>query len=179
MARYGMLINTKKCIGCYTCRVACQRQNALLPGEAFIKFTEREAGQYPQASVETVPTQCMHCEDAPCVEVCPTGAAYKGAGGIVGVDHGRCIGCKYCMVACPYQVRVQNHESGIVDKCRFCTVSALNGTKMSSCVTSCLTEARIFGDLDDPQSQLSKAIVKENAIPLAGDLTKAKIFYVR
>ena len=92
MARYGMLINTKKCIGCYACRVACQRQNNLLPTEDFIRYEEHEVGTYPNVRVETVPLQCMHCEDAPCVAVCPTGAAYIGADGIVGVDHGRCSG---------------------------------------------------------------------------------------
>lgn len=86
MARYGMLINTKKCIGCYACRVACQRQNNLLPTEDFIRYEEHEVGTYPNVRVETVPLQCMHCEDAPCVAVCPTGAAYIGADGIVGVE---------------------------------------------------------------------------------------------
>ena len=124
MARYGMLNNTKKCIGCYACRVACQRQNNLLPTEDFIRYEEHEVGTYPNVRVETVPLQCMHCEDAPCVAVCPTGAAFIGADGIVGVDEGRCIGCKYCMAACPYQVRVHNEKTGTVDKCRFCTVSA-------------------------------------------------------
>ena len=144
MARYGMLINTKKCIGCYACRVACQRQNNLLPTEDFIRYEEHEVGTYPNVRVETVPLQCMHCEDAPCVAVCPTGAAYIGADGIVGVDHGRCIGCLYCMAACPYQVRVRNEETGAVDKCRFCTVSAeTTGTKMCSCVEACLTGAYV------------------------------------
>lgn len=180
MARYGMLINTKKCIGCYACRVACQRQNNLLPTQDFIRYEENEKGTYPDVSIETVPLQCMHCDDAPCVAVCPTGAAFIGADGVVGVDEGRCIGCKYCMAACPYQVRVHNEETGTVDKCRFCTVSALtSGTKMCTCVEACLTGARIFGDLDDPESDLSKAIVEYNAQPIAGDLTQAKVFYVR
>ena len=159
MARYGMLINTKKCIGCYACRVACQRQNDLLPTQDFIRYEE---------------------QDAPCVAVCPTGAAFIGADGIVGVDEGRCIGCKYCMAACPYQVRVHNEKTGTVDKCRFCTVSAeTTGTKMCSCVEACLTGARMFGDLDDPDSDISKEIVATNAQPIAGDLTKSKVFYVR
>ena len=180
MARYGMLINTKKCIGCYACRVACQRQNDLLPTEDFIRYEEREIGAYPNVRVETVPLQCMHCEDAPCASVCPTGAAFVGADGIVGVDHGRCIGCLYFMAACPYQVRVRNVETGAVDKCRFCTVSAEEtGTKMCSCVEACLTGARMFGDLDDPDSDVSREIVATNAQPIAGDLTKAKVFYVR
>ena len=101
MARYGMLINTKKCIGCYACRTACQRQNDLLPDESFIRFEEREVGKYPNVTVEHIPLQCMHCEDAPCASVCPTGAAHMGSDGIVEVDHGRCIGCLYCMAACP------------------------------------------------------------------------------
>lgn len=125
MARYGMLINTKKCIGCYACRVACQRQNNLLPTEDFIRYEEHEVGTYPN-------------------------------------------------------VRVRNEETGAVDKCRFCTVSAeTTGTKMCSCVEACLTGARMFGDLDDPDSDISKEIVATNAQPIAGDLTKSKVFYVR
>ena len=123
MARYGMLINTKKCIGCYACRTACQRQNGLDPTDSFIRFEEREVGEYPSVSVEHVPLQCMHCEDAPCASVCPTGAAHIGPDGIVEVDQGRCIGCLYCMAACPYQVRNRNEKTGAVDKCRFCNVS--------------------------------------------------------
>lgn len=180
MARYGMLIDTRKCVGCYACRTACQRQNSLLPAEDFIRFEDRETGAYPNVGVEHVPLQCMHCEDAPCASVCPTGAAHIGADGIVGVDHGRCIGCMYCMAACPYQVRVRNEETGVVDKCRFCAVSSeTSGAEMCSCVDACLTGARIFGDLDDPDSEISRAIVELNAQPIAGDLTKVKVFYVR
>lgn len=179
MTRYGMLINLKKCVGCYTCVEACQRQNNLVPAEQFIRFEEKETGNAPNLHVETVPMQCMHCEDAPCVSVCPTGASHFAPGGIVAVDEGRCIGCKYCMVACPYQVRVVNEEQGTVEKCRFCTVSALDGTKMCTCVEACPTGARMFGDLDDADSDISQEIAKTNAQPIAGSLTKAKIFYVR
>ena len=180
MTRYGMLINTKKCVGCSACRIACQMKNHLDPEESFIKYHEIETGEYPNVYNEIVPTQCMHCEDAPCVAVCPTGAAYIGADGIVGVDHGRCIGCLYCMAACPYQVRVRNEETGAVDKCRFCTLSSYeNGTKMCSCVDACLTGPRIFGDLDDSDSEISKEIARTGAAPIAGDLTRAKIYYVR
>lgn len=180
MARYGMLINTKKCIGCYSCRTACQRQNNLLPSQDFIRFEEREVGTYPNVTVEHVPLQCMHCEDPQCVAVCPTGAAKIGADGIVEVDQGRCIGCLYCMAACPFQVRVRNEETGSVDKCRFCTVEAQRtGTKMCTCVEACPTGARIFGDLDDPNSDISKAIVQEHAGPIAKGLANVKVFYAR
>ena len=86
MARYGMLINTKKCIGCYACRVACQRQNDLLPTQDFIRYEEHETGTYPNVAIETVPLQCMHCEDAPCAAVCPTHATYITDSGVVLVD---------------------------------------------------------------------------------------------
>lgn len=180
MTRYGMLINTKKCIGCYACRTACQRQNGLLPDEAFIRFEEREQGTYPAVSVDHLSLQCMHCEDAPCVSVCPTGASHIGPDGIVTVDHGKCIGCLYCVAACPYQVRVRNSKTGGVDKCRFCNVSNYeNGTKMATCVTACPTGVRIFGDLDDPDCELVKEINRTHAEPIAGDLTESKVYYVR
>ena len=142
MTRYGMLIDTTKCVGCYACRTACQRQNNLEPDEDFIRYERAETGTFPKVAVETVPMQCMHCDDAPCASVCPTGAAHVGAGGIVAVDQGRCIGCLYCMSACP-------------------------------------THARIFGDLDNPDSEVSRAIVEKHAKPIAGDLTRAKVYYVR
>ena len=180
MTRYGMLIDTTNCIGCFACRTACQRQNGQDPEVDYIRYEERETGTLPFVHHETVPLQCMHCEDAPCAAVCPTGAAYIGTDGIVQVDHGRCIGCKYCMAACPYQVRVFNEETGTVDKCRFCTVSAeTSGTQMCSCVEACLTGARLFGDLDDPESDIAQEIAATNAQPIAGDLTRAKIYYVR
>ncbi|MBS5451566.1 MAG: 4Fe-4S dicluster domain-containing protein [Coriobacteriia bacterium] len=179
MASYGMLINTKKCIGCYTCRTACQSQNDLEPYEGFVKFTDVEHGSYPNASVEFVPHQCMHCVDAPCEAVCPTHATFTSEDGIVGVDHGRCIGCLYCVAACPYGARIVNEETGVPDKCRFCTVSALRGVPMCTCVEACPTGARVFGDLDDPDSELVKEIAATGAKPLAGDLTQSKIYYVR
>ena len=86
MARYGMLINTKKCVGCYACRLACQAKNHLEPGESFIKFHELETGTYPNVYNEIVPTQCQHCEDAPCAAVCPTHATYVTDSGVVLVD---------------------------------------------------------------------------------------------
>ena len=179
MTRYGMLIDTSKCVGCYACRVSCQRQNGLIPTEDFIHYVDLENGTYPNVSIEHVPIQCMHCEDAPCQTVCPTGATYTTDDGVVRVDQDKCIGCKYCMAVCPYQARVINEETGTVDKCRLCASDFTDGTPNCSCVSACLTDARMVGDLDDPNSEISKAIVELNAQPLAGDLTKSKLFYVR
>lgn len=181
MTRYGMLIDTTNCIGCFACRTACQRQNGQDPEVDYIHYEERETGTLPFVHHETVPLQCMHCEDAPCVHVCPTGASYIGEGGVVRVDESKCIGCRYCMAACPYQVRVHNKVSGAVEKCKFCHAWVYEHpeTPSNTCVTACVTGCRIFGDLDDPNSELSRAIVEKNALPIAGDLTKAKIFYVR
>lgn len=179
MARYGMLIDTRRCIGCYACRAACQNQNKLSADVAFIKFHAREKGSYPHINVETVPTQCMHCEDAPCEKVCPTKATYTDENGVVMVDQERCIGCKYCATACPYQARVVVPETGVMDKCRLCTQYAQPGSGMTTCVTACPAHVRIFGDLDDPESEVSKAIAATNAQPISGDKTKVKFFYVR
>lgn len=178
MTRYGMLIDTRRCVGCYACRVACQTRHALEPHEAYIKFHNRERGTFPHVAAETVPTQCMHCEDAPCQRVCPTGATYTTDEGIVLVNQERCIGCKYCVETCPYDARVVA-ESGVAEKCRFCADADGRQTTLPACVSTCLTGARIFGDLDDPDSEISKAIVERNAKPIAGDLTAAKIYYVR
>ena len=178
MTRYGMLINTKKCIGCYACRVACQRQNNLLPTEDFIRYEEHEVGTYPNVRVETVPLQCMHCEDAPCAAVCPTHATYITDSGVVLVDEEKCIGCKYCMAACPYGVRIQIEKTGVIEKCRFCWYEGEPGNP-PACVGTCISGARVFGDLDDPESDISREIARTNAQPIAGDLTESKIYYVR
>lgn len=180
MARYGMLIDTRKCVGCFTCLTACQSQNDLQPEEAFIKFSELENGSYPNASVTCVPHQCMHCADAPCAKVCPTKATFISDDGVVGIDTGRCIGCLYCVAACPYGARVVNEKTGVPEKCRFCTVSAYeNGTPMCTCVEACPTSARTFGDLDDPDCDLVKQIAQTGAQPLLGDTTDSSIYYVR
>ena len=178
MARYGMLINTKKCVGCYACRLACQAKNHLEPGESFIKFHELETGTYPNVYNEIVPTQCQHCEDAPCAAVCPTHATYVTDSGVVLVDPEKCIGCKYCMAACPYQARIVQESTGVVEKCRVCWENVEPGNP-PACAGTCISGARVFGDLDDPESDISKAIAQYHAQPLASNLTASKIYYVR
>ena len=179
MTRYGMLINTLDCIGCYTCRVSCQRQNGLVPTEAFIHFLDSESGMYPHVKTEMVPVQCMHCDNAPCAKACPTGATYVTDEGIVRVDQEKCIGCKYCMAVCPYQARVINEVTGTVDKCRLCAAElSAQGAPNCSCVSACLTGCRMVGDLDDPDSDIAQAVVSLNARTLTGD-PRATIYDVR
>ncbi len=178
MARYGMLINTKKCVGCSACRIACQMRNHLEPEESFITYHEIETGEFPNVYNEVVPTQCMHCEDAPCAAVCPTHATYITDSGVVLVDEEKCIGCKYCMAACPYGARIVQEKTGVVEKCRFCW-DGENPGNPPACVGTCISGARIFGDLDDPDSEINQAIARYHAQPLADNLTVSKIYYVR
>lgn len=177
MTRYGMLIDVTRCVGCAACRLACQTSNQLPPDVSFIHFETREYGTFPNVSAEVVPVQCQHCEDAPCQSVCPTGATYTTDSGVVLVDEGKCIGCKYCVVACPYGARVVRSD-GVVDKCRFCWNGDGPGDP-PACVATCVSEARVFGDLDDPDGEIAREIARRGAKPLSGDLTEAKIFYVR
>jgi len=178
MPRYGMLIDTTKCVGCFACSVACQMQNGLERENQFIRYEEKETGKFPNVRWQVIPIQCQHCDDAPCARVCPTKARATRPDGVVLVEEKRCIGCKYCVAVCPYQANTMDVKKGIAEKCRFCIEEVEKGSK-PACVTTCLTTARIFGDLDDPNSEISRAIIARRAISLRPDLgTKPKIYYV-
>ncbi|MCI8366975.1 MAG: 4Fe-4S dicluster domain-containing protein [Eggerthellaceae bacterium] len=179
MTRYGMLIDTTLCTGCGACRAACQQQNNLDADLGFIKYAVLEQGAGAQSRASATPLQCMHCEDAPCAAVCPTGASYVGPDGLVAVEEGKCIGCLYCMAACPYQVRVRNEATGTVDKCRLCAVTTLTETTGCTCVEACPAGARVVGDLDDGNSELVRLINERGASPIAPTLSQAKLYYVR
>lgn len=157
--KLGMLIDLALCIGCNACVVACKYENGV-PADKFNTWIESFDVERPDGRIAraNVPKQCNHCEDAPCVRVCPTGASYKAEDGTVQVDPEKCIGCKYCMAACPYQARYQL-ESGEVEKCTFCHHRSSEGL-LPACVATCVTKARIFGDLNDPDSDISKRIAE-------------------
>ncbi len=178
MPRYGMAIDTTKCIGCHSCRIACQNQNGLDYKETYNWINTRERA-YPSFHKEYIPLQCNHCENAPCQSVCPTGATFTSKEGVVLVNPETCVGCGDCVEACPYKMRVVREELGIVDKCGFCIELVRDGGT-PPCVTTCPTQVRIFGDLDDPESVISKFIAKTGAQPLQPELgTNPKIFYKR
>src|SRR5512140_944351 len=105
MTRYAMVVDLSRCTGCHACAMACKAENGTPPGVWWSKVLPTEIGKYPAASMDFLPVLCMHCDNPPCVDVCPTGASYKRSDGIVMVNYDACIGCKYCETACPYGAR--------------------------------------------------------------------------
>lgn len=167
--QYGMLIDLSLCVGCNACVVACKQENSV-PVTKFNTWVESwdvETGE--QARRANMPKQCNHCADAPCIKVCPTGASYRTSDGVVMVDESKCIGCKYCMAACPYQARWVDDDTGEVDKCTFCYHRASEGL-LPACVGTCITRARYFGDLNDPESDISQKIAEVGGEALYADL---------
>lgn len=174
-----MVIDLTKCVGCAACTVACQAQNELQPGEVWVRVESREDGRFPTVTKRFLPVQCMHCDSPPCVSVCPTAANYKRKDGLVLINERRCIGCKYCVVACPYQARAFNEEKGIPGKCMLCQPRIEKGVQ-PACVLACPAGARVFGDLDDPGSMIAHLVVSKKAARLRDDLgTQPNIYYVR
>ena len=203
--RYGMVIDLKRCSGCKTCSVVCKVANNI-PNDIIWNRVLTEGGNAPDTAggtwdnpeMQHWPVACQHCENPACTKVCPVGATWKDEQtGIVRQDYDKCIGCRMCMAACPYNARSFNWEEpvrdvdfnygdaevpvrprGVAEKCTLCRERTDRGEE-PMCVVCCPTHARIFGDLDDPQSEICQEIARTNAQPLAGDLTTAKIYYVR
>lgn len=199
--RYAMVIDLRKCVGCSACTVACKQENATPPGVYWSKVLQYETGSYPNARLRFLPMLCMHCRQAPCLEACPTGASYRHPSGAVLVEEEKCIGCRYCIMACPYEARSYNaaepepyhagqgltpyeqagygqHVRGSVEKCTFCAARLEQG-KEPACVATCPAEARIFGDLDDPSSKVAMLVASGAAKPRLAELgTEPSVFYV-
>lgn len=178
--RNCIVVDLDHCTGCKGCEIACKNENNIPLGERWNRLLLcGPYGEFPNLSQYYLPVMCQQCVDAPCVNVCPTGASYRDPDtNVVLVDKEKCIGCKYCMAACPYGVRIQIEKTGVIEKCRFCWYEGEPGNP-PACVGTCISGARVFGDLDDPESDISREIARTNAQPIAGDLTESKIYYVR
>jgi molybdopterin-containing oxidoreductase family iron-sulfur binding subunit len=184
--RWGMLIDANLCTeGCQECVLACNRENGLEGGTRptdsqwirKVELKDLRSGRKASA-----PVMCQHCAKPPCVDVCPTGASFKRADGIVLVDRHTCIGCRYCMMACPYKARSFVHETlttqkpevprgkGCVESCTLCVHRIDRGERSTACAQACPTKAILFGDLNDPESEISRRVVQIKSAQLRADL---------
>jgi Fe-S-cluster-containing dehydrogenase component len=151
-----MAVDTRRCVGCHACVIACKEENRVPPGAFRDWITTETKGVFPNLTQEIRSERCNHCSKPPCVRVCPTGASHVGAGGTVLVGHGKCTGCSACIAACPYDARLI-HPQGYVDKCTFCLHRVERG-RLPACVESCPTHALAFGDLGDPRSEVARLL---------------------
>ena len=207
--QWGMLIDINLCIGCQYCTFACEAVNNLADDMRYCVVTN-ETTQSGEEFFLSRP--CMHCQEAPCVHVCPVKATYHREDGIIAMDYDRCIGCRYCQVACPYDARVfnwkepierspqspnfglqevENRPRGVVEKCTFCThridpglerglVPGVDPQATPACVVACPTVARIFGDMNNPESPISIALSEaKTTMRLREELsTEPRVYYI-
>ena len=177
--RYGMLIDLRRCIGCHACSVACKSEFDVPLGStrSWVEYIEK--GTYPEVKRSFLPRLCNHCTHPPCVDVCPAAATWKREeDGIVVVDSDLCIGCGYCVLACPYDARFMNPVTGSADKCDFCLHRVSQGL-VPSCVNTCMAGARIFGDLSDPESEISQMIASNPVTVLRQEMgTEPNVYYI-
>jgi len=175
--RYAMVIDTKKCVGCCDCVVACKTENKVEKGLSRCWVTQREEGKFPDVSVELRSERCNQCDNSPCVRCCPTGASHYSKGGIVSVNPDKCIGCSACIQSCPYNARFTNPE-GYVEKCTFCEHRVAEGL-MPACTSVCPARCFTFGDLDNPKSMVSQVLKKRKHKVLKHEAgTVPKIYYL-
>ena len=180
--RFGMLVDLRKCIGCQACTVSCSVEN--LPPVGQFRTTvlqyevDKDDGSAP--AMVSLPRLCNHCDNPPCVPVCPVQATFQRTDGIVLVDSERCVGCGYCVQACPYDARFINKETQTADKCTFCE-HRLEVGLLPACVESCVGGARVIGDLNDPDSEISSRIAANKddiRVLKPGMNTAPHVFYI-
>ena len=169
MTQYGMIIDLNKCIGCYNCFIACKDEycgndhppyslSQPMTGQFWMKIVEKERGKFPKIKVSYTPVPCMHCKKAKCIEMSDSGAIYRRPDGIIIIDPEKASGQRDIVNTCPYRVIYWNEEKNIPQKCTFCAHLLDRGWKEPRCVEACPTGALAFGDLDDPESNVSKLV---------------------
>lgn len=171
--RYVFAIDTSRCVGCRSCMIACKMENFVEDGEFRIRvlnadnsyINDKPKGTYPNLNESWLPVPCQHCSNPSCVDVCPTGASYVNEEGIVLIDKDRCIGCHYCIWACPYDARYFDTRSGTADKCTLC-IHRLKVKEKPMCVSLCSGRALHVGDINDPESEISKLISRNKTVKL-------------
>jgi len=178
MARYGMAIDTRLCVGCMDCVVACKTENRVPEGFNRDWIAYETVGTFPTLHQEIRSERCNHCDNPPCVTCCPTGASHvEEFGALVEITHDECIGCKACLASCPYDARFV-HPDGYADKCTFCVHRVKEGLE-PACVSVCPTHCFTFGDLDDADSAISRKLASRKAHPLLSAAgTRPRIFYL-
>lgn len=208
-----MVIDLARCVGCTGCTVTCKVEHCLPPGMLWARVLFKESGEYPAVHRTVLPVLCNHCRDAACVRVCPSGATRKREDGLVTIDYSQCIGCRYCMMACPYGARsfydrenpqspgygltpyeaigYPKYQPGTAMKCDFCRERIDEGIRQGlkpgvdreatpACANSCIGLARFFGDLDDPESEVSRLIRTRQGWQLHAEFgTDPGVFYLR
>jgi Fe-S-cluster-containing dehydrogenase component len=175
--RLAMVINTRRCLDCKACMMACKVENDLPCG--FWRNWVRNDSVGVSRRTQYQPGQCMQCEEPSCVAACPVGATWRQADGVVIIDPIKCIGCGNCVTACPYGARYRNPVTRIADKCDFCSQRLARG-QLPACVETCPTRARVFGDLNDPESEVSKLVKSGDVVTVVSPQvnTKPQIFYL-
>ncbi len=205
MTKLALVISQQRCIGCQACALSCKMSNNVPDGMLWNRVLsvntdhiDGAQGTYPNVTREYLPIACQHCENPACQKVCPTGATYKDDKGRVLIDYDKCIGCRMCMAACPYNARVFNWNEpvrqvgfnygdkdvpvrgkGVMEKCTLCVERTERGEE-PMCVENCPMRARIYGDLDDPDSEASKAVRSGAAYVLLPEQgTKPQVHYIK
>lgn len=205
MTKLAIAINLDRCVGCHTCAISCKMNNNVPDGMLWNRVLTQDCdvidgavGTYPYLSRTYLPVACQHCENPACQKVCPTGATYKDELGRVEIDYDKCIGCRMCMAACPYNARTFNwsepkrsagfnygnkdvpvRSKGVMEKCTLCKERTA-ADELPMCVRCCPSRARIYGDLDDPDSEISKLRSQGKVRILLEDKgTNPQVFYLQ
>lgn len=184
--RWAMVVDLRRCIGCMACVSACKAEFDVPLGVWRTVVKVKDTGAYPNVRRNFMPRLCNHCDNPPCVRNCPTEATYKHEDGFVLQRYERCIGCRTCIAACPYNARFilpRNRTrvgvNGVIDKCTFCQHRVEQGM-VPACVQTCLGRSRIFGDVNDPDSEVARLVATEKTTVLKPEKgTAPQVYYIK